>query len=213
MEQGQADPGLDGYHGYWNSAAKKGYSGTAIFTKIPPLSVSLGMGIEEHDTEGRMITLDYESFTLVCAYTPNAQRELTRLPYRMQWEDDFRAYLLELDMKKPVIVCGDLNVAHEEIDIKNAKSNRGNAGFTDEERSKMSILLKAGFSDTFRKLYPDKTGAYTWWSYMANVRERNIGWRIDYFLVSDRLMPNVRDAVIYPDIHGSDHCPVGLIIE
>lgn len=212
MEQGQADPGLAGYHEYWNSAVKKGYSGTAVFAKTPPLGVSYGMGIEEHDNEGRVITLEYADFYIVCAYTPNARRELVRLPYRMKWEDDFRGFLLGLDGKKPVIACGDLNVAHEEIDIKNAKSNRKNAGFTDEERGKMSVLLSSGFSDTFRKLHPDTSGAYTWWSYMPGVRERNIGWRIDYFLVSDRFMPSVREAVIYPDIYGSDHCPVGLTV-
>lgn len=212
MEKGQAEVGLDGYYEYWNSAVKKGYSGTAVFAKTQPLSVSYGMGIEEHDNEGRLITLEYGGFYLVCAYTPNAQRELARLPYRMKWEDDFRAFLMELDAKKPVVVCGDLNVAHEEIDIKNAKSNRNNAGFTDEERAKMGVLLSSGFSDTFRRLYPNKSGAYTWWSYMRGVRERNIGWRIDYFLVSDRLMPQVDDALIYSDIYGSDHCPVGLVL-
>lgn len=212
MEKGQAELDLDVYHEYWNSALKKGYSGTAVFTRIPPLSVSYGMGIDEHDNEGRIITLEFESFYLVCVYTPNSQRELVRLPYRMRWEEDFRAFLLALDKKKAVIVCGDLNVAHEEIDIKNAKSNRKNAGFTDEEREKMSILLKSGFSDTFRKLFPDKHDAYTWWSYMPGVREKNVGWRIDYFLVSDRLIPSIQDAAIYADIYGSDHCPVGLTL-
>lgn len=212
MEKGQAELDLDGYHEYWNSAQKKGYSGTAVFTKKLPLSVSYGMGIEEHDNEGRIITLEFETFYFVCVYTPNSQRELVRLPYRMRWEDDFRAFLLALDKKKAVVVCGDLNVAHEEIDIKNAKSNRKNAGFTDEERAKMSILLSSGFSDTFRKLNPDKNDAYSWWSYMPGVREKNVGWRIDYFLVSDRLMPAVQDAAIYADIYGSDHCPVGITL-
>ena len=212
MERGQADHGLAGYHEYWNSAAKKGYSGTAVFTKTPPLSAAYGMGIDGHDAEGRIITLEYADFYLVCAYTPNARRELVRLPYRMLWEDDFRAFLLDLDGKKPVIICGDLNVAHQEIDIKNAKSNRRNAGFTDEERGKMSVLLSSGFSDTFRRLHPGKTDAYTWWSYMPGVRERNIGWRIDYFLVSDRLLPSVREASIHAGVPGSDHCPVGLIL-
>lgn len=210
MEKGQAELDLEGYHEYWNSAVKKGYSGTAVFSRTPPLSVSYGMDIEEHDNEGRIITLEFDAFYLVCVYTPNSQRELVRLPYRMRWEDDFREFLLQLDKKKPVVVCGDLNVAHTEIDIKNAKSNRRNAGFTDEEREKMTVLLGSGFADTFRQLNPDKRDAYTWWSYMPGVREKNVGWRIDYFVVSDRLMTTVSNAEIYADIYGSDHCPVGL---
>jgi exodeoxyribonuclease-3 len=210
MERGQAEIDLPGYEEYWNSAAKKGYSGTAVLTRPAPLSAAYGIGLEEHDREGRVITLEYPDFYLVDVYTPNSQRELLRLPYRMAWEDAFRAYLQSLDEKKPVVVCGDLNVAHQEIDIKNAKSNRKNAGFTDEERGKMTELLAAGFVDTFRALYPDKRDAYTWWSYYANARERNIGWRIDYFVVSARLWDRVTDAAIHPDIQGSDHCPVGL---
>lgn len=210
MEKGQAELDLNGYHEYWNSAVKKGYSGTAVFSRTPPLSVSCGMGIEEHDNEGRIITLEFDTFYLVCVYTPNSQRELVRLPYRMRWEDDFREFLLQLDKKKGVVVCGDLNVAHEEIDIKNAKSNHKNAGFTDDEREKMSVLLNSGFADTYRRLNPDKHDAYTWWSYMPGVREKNVGWRIDYFVVSERLMPAVSNAEIYSDIYGSDHCPVSL---
>jgi len=210
MAKGQADPGLVGYYEYWSSAEKKGYSGTAVFTKTEPLSVSYGMGIEEHDKEGRIITLEFAEYFFVCVYTPNSRRELVRLDYRMKWEDDFRAFLLELDAKKPVIVCGDLNVAHQEIDLKNPKTNRKNAGFTDEERGKMTALLSTGFSDTFRTMYPDRHDSYTWWSYMANARARNIGWRIDYFLVSDRLMPQIKDALIFPEVIGSDHCPVGI---
>lgn len=214
MQQGQAELDLAGYEEYWNSAVKKGYSGTAIFTKIKPESMATGIGIEEHDQEGRVITLEFERFYLVNCYTPNSQRELARLAYRMQWEDAFRAYLLALDAKKPVVLCGDLNVAHQEIDIKNAKSNRKNAGFTDEERGKMTELLGAGFADTFRELHPDLKDQYTWWSFMANARERNIGWRIDYFIVSRRLMEqNVTGAAIHPMIHGSDHCPVELNLE
>ncbi|HML33149.1 exodeoxyribonuclease III [Sporomusa sphaeroides] len=212
MQQSQSELVLPGYEEYWNSAIKKGYSGTAIFTRLKPLSVAYGMNMEEHDQEGRIITLEFEEFYLVNVYTPNSQRELMRLSYRTQWEDDFRAYLLRLDQLKPVIMCGDLNVAHQEIDIKNPKSNRKNAGFTDEEREKMTCLLQAGFTDTFRFLYPDKENAYTWWSYMMNARARNIGWRIDYFVVSSRLKESVKEAVIYPDIMGSDHCPVGLEI-
>lgn len=210
MQQEQSDLVLPGYYEYWNSAVKKGYSGTAIFTRIKPLSVTYGMNIDTHDQEGRIITLELSDFYLVNVYTPNSQRELARLNYRMQWEDDFCAYLLALNKTKPVIVCGDLNVAHQEIDIKNPNSNRRNAGFTDEERNKMSQLLQLGFTDSFRALYPDKQDAYTWWSYMMNARARNIGWRIDYFLVSNRLRPAIKEANIYAEIMGSDHCPVGL---
>ncbi len=212
MQQSQSELVLAGFDQYWNSAVKKGYSGTAIFTRIKPLSVTYGMNIEEHDQEGRIITLEFEQFYLVNVYTPNSQRGLMRLDYRTRWEDDFRSYLVQLDNTKPVIMCGDLNVAHQEIDIKNPKANRKNAGFTDEERDKMTNLLQSGFTDTFRFLYPDKADAYTWWSYMMNARARNIGWRIDYFVVSSRLREAVKDAVIYPDIMGSDHCPVGLEI-
>jgi exodeoxyribonuclease-3 len=213
MMQGQAEIDLPGYHEYWNSAVKKGYSGTAVFTREEPLSVSYGIGTDEHDQEGRVITAEYDGFYLVDCYTPNSKRELLRLDYRMVWEDAFRAYLMELDKTKPVILCGDLNVAHEEIDIKNAKSNHRNAGFTDEERAKMTALLQSGFRDSFRERNPELTGAYTWWSYMGNARANNVGWRIDYFIVSDRLMPRVTDAMIYPDCLGSDHCPVGLVVE
>ena len=213
MQREQSELELPGYEQYWNSAVKKGYSGTAVFTRVTPLSVACGIGLEPHDTEGRAVTLEFEDFYLVNVYTPNAQRGLERLPYRMEWEDAFRAYLLGLDEKKPVVVCGDLNVAHNEIDIKNAKSNVGNAGFTYEERGKMTELLAAGFTDSFRYLYSDKTGAYTWWSYMFHARENNAGWRIDYFLTSDRLSPRIRDSVIYPEVTGSDHCPVGLELE
>ncbi len=209
MEQGQAEVPLDGYQEYWYSAEKKGYSGTAVFTKVPPLNVSYGIGIEKHDHEGRVITLEFEAFFFVCAYVPNSKRELERLPYRMEWEDAFRAYLLSLDAKKPVILCGDLNVCHQEIDIKNAKSNHFSAGFTDEEREKMSILLASGFKDTFRTLHPDEI-AYSWWSMMGSARERNVGWRLDYFLVSERLMPSIKGAFILAEIYGSDHCPVGI---
>ena len=209
MQPGQAELDAPGYHQYWYSAAKKGYSGTAVFTKTKPLSVRQGIGIPEHDTEGRVLTLEFADFYFVCVYTPNAQRELTRLGYRMEWEDAFRGYLTALDREKPVILCGDLNVAHEEIDLKNPKTNRKNAGFTDEERGKFTELLRCGFTDTFRALYPDRA-AYTWWSYMMKAREKNVGWRIDYFVVSDRLFPRVRDSLIYSDILGSDHCPVGL---
>ena len=213
MHQDQAEFSLPGYLQFWNSAEKKGYSGTAIFTAREPLTVSLGIGIEEHDHEGRVITLEYPSFYFVNCYTPNSQKELARLPYRMQWENDFRAYLLNLDAMKPVILCGDLNVAHQEIDIKNAKSNRKSAGFSDEERAKMTELLSSGFADTFRRLYPDRVDAYTWWSYMFNARKNNVGWRIDYFIVSERLMPHVRDSFILSEVEGSDHCPVGLLLE
>lgn len=212
MQPGQAELDLPGYKQYWNSAEKKGYSGTAVFTRLEPLNVTYGIGSEEHDREGRAITLEFEDFYLVNCYVPNAQRELTRLDWRMEWEDALRAYLLELDSRKPVIYCGDLNVAHQEIDLKNAKSNRGNAGFTDEERSKMTQLLEAGFVDSFRHLYPDKTGAYSWWSYMFHAREKNAGWRIDYFLVSKSIADKIGDSIIHPEIMGSDHCPVELDI-
>lgn len=202
-----------GYHQFWNSAEKKGYSGTAIFSRTEPLSVTYGLGIPEHDTEGRVITCEYPAFYLVTVYTPNAQDGLRRLDYRMQWEDAFLEYLLALDSKKPVIVCGDLNVAHQEIDLKNPGPNRGNAGFSDEEREKFSRLLESGFTDTFRLLYPDLTGVYSWWSYRFHARENNAGWRIDYFLVSDRLRENVRAARILSEVFGSDHCPVELEIE
>jgi exodeoxyribonuclease-3 len=212
MHPDQAEIGLIGYEKYWNSAVKKGYSGTAIFTRITPLSVTYGLNIEEHDQEGRIITLEFEDFFLVNVYTPNSKRELLRLDYRMRWEDEFRTYLIALDQSKPVIICGDINVAHQEIDIKNPKTNRRNAGFTDEERDKMTALLEAGFTDTFRHIYPDKIDAYTWWSYMMNARARNIGWRIDYFLVSNTLRGAIKEATIYPDVMGSDHCPIGLEI-
>ncbi|MBR6790438.1 MAG: exodeoxyribonuclease III [Oscillospiraceae bacterium] len=213
MQEGQAELELPGYEQYWNSAVKKGYSGTAVFTRVPPLSVTRGIGIPEHDQEGRVITAEFEDLYLVTVYTPNAQRELARLDYRMQWEDAFRAYLVELKAKKPVVVCGDMNVAHEEIDLKNPKSNRGNAGFSDEEREKFSVLLGEGFIDTFRALYPDRTGAYSWWSYMYHAREKNAGWRIDYFLISEELRPRLKAAEILPDVFGSDHCPVLLELE
>lgn len=203
---------LPGYEQYWNSAVKKGYSGTAIFTRVKPLSVVNGIGIEEHDQEGRVITAEYDNFYLVTCYTPNSQRELARLDYRMTWEDAFRAYLLELDKKKPVILCGDLNVAHNEIDLKNPKTNRKNAGFSDEEREKMTELLGAGFTDTFRFLYPDAVDAYSWWSYMGKARDRNVGWRIDYFVTSQRLNDAIVEAKIHSQILGSDHCPVELEI-
>ena len=210
LQAGQVELDLPGYHQYWNYAEKKGYSGTAVFTRREPLSVRYGLGLEEHDTEGRLITLEYPDFYFVCCYTPNAQPQLKRLEYRMRWEDALRAYLLELDREKPVVYTGDLNVAHNEIDLKNPKSNRGNPGFSDEEREKMTQLLEAGFTDTFRALYPDRTGAYSWWSYRFNARKNNAGWRIDYFIVSDRLAEQIASADIYPDIYGSDHCPVGL---
>ena len=209
----QIDLKFEGYKSYWNSAERKGYSGTAIFTKKEPLSVSYGIGIEEHDKEGRVITLEFEDFYMVTIYTPNAKRGLERLDYRQIWEDEIRRYLLNLDKIKPVVMCGDLNVAHEEIDLKNPKSNRGNAGFTDEERQKMTELLDAGFVDSFRYLYPDKTDSYTWWSYMGRAREKNIGWRIDYFITSKSIEKDIEDAIIYPDVLGSDHCPVGLILK
>lgn len=210
LQQGQIDLELPGYEQYWNYAKKKGYSGTAVFTKIKPLSVRYGIDIEEHDQEGRVITLEFEEFYLVNAYTPNSQRELVRLDYRMKWEDDFREYLMELDKAKPVILCGDLNVAHKEIDLKNPKANRRNAGFTDEERDKMTKLLDSGFIDSFRYFYPDKEDAYTWWSYMGKAREKNVGWRIDYFIVSGRLKSKMKDAEIHSHVMGSDHCPVVL---
>ena len=213
VQQGQVQLDLEGYYQYWNYAVKKGYSGTALFTREKPLSVVDGIGLNQHDSEGRVITAEYDKFYLVTVYTPNSQRGLARLDYRMQWEDDFREYLLKLDSVKPVIICGDLNVAHNEIDLKNPASNRQNAGFTDEEREKMTTLIQSGFTDSFRYLYPEKTGAYTWWSYMFNAREKNIGWRIDYFLVSDRIKDKIRGAGMHPDVYGSDHCPVFLEIE
>lgn len=203
---------FDGYKSYWNSAERKGYSGTAIFTKKEPITVTYGIGIEEHDKEGRILTLEFEEFYLVNNYTPNSKRGLERLGYRQIWEDEIRKYLLKLNETKPVIMCGDLNVAHKEIDLKNPKSNRGNAGFTDEEREKMSQLLEAGFTDSFRSLYPDKENAYSWWSYMGRAREKNVGWRIDYFIVSNDIKKKIKEATIYPEIMGSDHCPVGLEI-
>lgn len=212
MQAGQLEVELEGYYTYFNYAERKGYSGTAIFTKIKPKNVTCGIGIEEHDKEGRVITLEFDDFFLVNSYTPNSGRELARLDYRMEWEDAFRNYLKELDKIKPVILCGDLNVAHKEIDLKNPKTNRKSAGFTDEERNKMTLILDNGFTDTFRKLYPDKENAYTWWSYMGHAREKNVGWRIDYFIVSNRFAKNIKDAFIFPEIMGSDHCPVGLEI-
>lgn len=213
MQEGQMEIDFPGYTKFLNSAVKKGYSGTAIFTKIKPISVSYGIGIEEHDQEGRVITLEFEKFYMVNVYTPNSQRELTRLVYRQKWEDDFKNYLKNLDSKKPVIICGDLNVAHKEIDLKNPKTNRRNAGFTDEEREKMTALLGSGFVDTFRHLYPEKENCYTWWSYMMKAREKNVGWRIDYFLVSEKIKENIKEAKILSEIMGSDHCPVELDIE
>ena len=212
MQAGQLDLQFPGYQSFWNYAEKKGYSGTAIYAKQAPLAVSYGIGIDEHDHEGRVITLEYESFFLVTVYTPNSQDELRRLDYRMQWEDDFQAYLHRLDEQKPVIVCGDMNVAHEEIDLKNPKTNRRNAGFTDEERAKMTQLLGHGFIDTFRTLYPEQQ-TYSWWSYRFRAREKNTGWRIDYFLISERLRPQLTDAKIHTDIMGSDHCPVELDLD
>ena len=213
MQEGQADMKYDGYKVFLNSAEKKGYSGTAIFTKKEPKNVTYGIGIEEHDKEGRVITLEFEKFYMVNVYTPNSKRQLERLDYRMNWEDEFRSYLKNLEKTKPVIVCGDMNVAHKEIDLKNPNSNRHNAGFTDEERDKTTKLLNSGFIDTFRYLYPDKKDAYSWWSYMANARSKNIGWRIDYFLVSDSLKDKIEDAKILDDVFGSDHCPVTLDIK
>lgn len=213
LQEGQIELELEGYHQYWNYAEKKGYSGTAIFTKKQPITVTYGLGIEEHDNEGRVITAEYEDYFVVTCYTPNSKSELERLDYRMVWEDAFRNHLLALDAKKPVMVCGDLNVAHKEIDLKNPKTNRRSAGFTDEERDKMTLLLEAGFVDTFRYLYPDVTGAYSWWSYLGKARERNAGWRIDYWCVSERLKENIKEAEIHAEILGSDHCPVMLEIE
>ena len=210
-QQGQVELEIEGYTSYWNSAEKKGYSGTAVFTKKKPLNVTYGIGKEEHDKEGRIITLEFENFYLVTNYTPNAKRELERLDYRMIWEDEIRKYLLNLNKTKPVIMCGDLNVAHEEIDLKNPKTNRGNAGFTDEEREKMTELLNAGFTDSFRYLYPEKQ-EYSWWSYMGHAREKNIGWRIDYFITSRDIKKYIKEAKIYSEVLGSDHCPIGLEI-
>ena len=210
LQEGQINLDLPGYESYWCYAEKKGYSGTAIFTRHTPMSVSYNLGIPEHDSEGRVITLEYEDFYLVCVYTPNSQDGLRRLDYRMSWEDDFRDYLCERDKSEPVIVCGDMNVAHEEIDLKNPATNHFNPGFSDEEREKFTELLDAGFIDTFRSLYPDRTDAYSWWSYRAAARQRNVGWRIDYFVVSERLRGNIKDAYILPEVMGSDHCPVGL---
>ncbi len=212
MQPGQAEFDAPGYYQYWYSAEKKGYSGTAVFTKHEPLSVSYGLGIEEHDHEGRAITLEYDAFYLLCVYTPNAQRELARLSYRMEWEDALREYMKNLDSKKPVIYCGDLNVAHEEIDLKNPKTNHFSAGFSDEERGKFTELLNSGFADTFRSLYPQEV-KYSWWSYMFKSREKNVGWRIDYFVVSDCILEKVKDSFILNEIMGSDHCPVGIEID
>ncbi len=212
MQAGQLDLRFEGYESYWNYADKKGYSGTAIYTRHQPISVKYGIGIDEHDHEGRVITLEYSNFFLITVYTPNSQDELRRLAYRMKWEEDFQAYLHSLDRIKPVIVCGDMNVAHEEIDLKNPKTNRRNAGFTDEEREKMTQLLNNGFTDTFRKLHPEEV-TYSWWSYRFRAREKNTGWRIDYFLISDRLQKHLKQASIHTDIYGSDHCPVELVLE
>ena len=213
MQEGQADISAEGYRLYLNSAEKKGYSGTAVYSKKEPLSVSFGIGIEKHDKEGRVITLEFEDFYFVTCYTPNSQNELKRLDYRMEWEEDFLCFLKKLDEKKPVILCGDLNVAHEEIDLKNPKTNRKNAGFTDEEREKMTALLESGFKDTFRMFYPDKEGIYSWWSYRFKAREKNAGWRIDYFIVSEKIADRVSAAEIHTDIYGSDHCPVSIIFD
>ena len=217
LQEEQVDKNIksifNGYNEYWNCAEKKGYSGTAVFSKINPINVIYGIGIEEHDKEGRVITLEFDKFYLVNCYTPNSKRELERLDYRMQWEDAFRNYLLKLNETKPVIMCGDLNVAHNEIDLKNPKTNHRNAGFTDEERDKMTKLLNAGFTDSFRYLYPEKEGCYSWWSYMFHAREKNAGWRIDYFIVSNSINKNIKESTIYSDIMGSDHCPVGIEIE
>ena len=213
MQAGQLDLQFPGYRSWWNFADKKGYSGTAIYSRMEPLAVTYGMGIDEHDHEGRVITLEMDDLFLVCVYTPNSQDGLRRLDYRMQWENDFRAYLQGLDSRKPVVVCGDMNVAHKEIDLKNPKTNRQNAGFTDEERNQMTALLEAGFADTFRDLHPTQEGIYSWWSYRFHAREKNTGWRIDYFLTSNRLLPRVREANILTDIMGSDHCPVELVLD
>ena len=212
LQEGQIDLDLPGYEQYWNYAERKGYSGTAVFTRQTPLSVTNGIGIAEHDTEGRVITLEFDGYYLVCCYTPNSKQKLERLDYRMEWEDAFRAYLLSLDAKKPLILCGDLNVAHKEIDLKNPKTNHHNAGFTDEERDKMTTLLSSGFTDTFRYFYPDQEGIYSWWSYRFKAREKNAGWRIDYFITSERLNDQLQDAKIHTDIFGSDHCPVELTL-
>lgn len=213
LQEGQIDLELPGYHQYWNYAEKKGYSGTAIFTKAEPLSVAYGIGVEEHDHEGRVITLEYPDFYFITVYTPNSQNELTRLDYRMKWEEDFLSYLKKLEESKPVIFCGDLNVAHNEIDLKNPKSNRKNAGFTDEERGRFTALMQAGFIDTFRYFYPDQEGIYSWWSYRFSARAKNAGWRIDYFVVSESLKDRLEDAAIYTEVMGSDHCPVGLFLK
>ncbi len=213
LQEGQIDLDLPGYHQYWNYAEKKGYSGTAIFVKEEPLSVRYGLGIEEHDHEGRVITLEYPDYYLITVYVPNSKDQLQRLDYRMVWEDDFLAYVKNLEKDKPVIYCGDLNVAHKEIDLKNPKTNRGHAGFTDEERAKMSAALGSGLVDTWRYFYPDKEGVYSWWSYRFRAREKNAGWRIDYFVVSEALVPRLKDAMIYTDVMGSDHCPVGVLID
>ena len=213
MQEGQLDAAFEGYRSYWNYAEKKGYSGTAVFTRREPLAVTYGLGAEEHDREGRVITLEMEDFFLVTVYTPNSQDELRRLDYRMEWEDAFRQYLLGLDARKPVVVCGDLNVAHREIDLKNPKANRRNAGFTDEERGKFQALLDAGFVDTFRYFYPDLEGIYSWWSYRFRAREKNAGWRIDYFLVSARLTERLQEAKIHTEVYGSDHCPVEVVLD
>ena len=212
MQEGQAEVVTEGYYQYWNSAEKKGYSGTAVFTKVKPISVAYGIGVSEHDKEGRVITLEFEKFFFVTCYTPNSQNELARLPYRMEWEEAFRNYLLGLDAQKPVVLCGDLNVAHKEIDLKNPKTNRRNAGFTDEERDKMTVLLEAGFCDSFRYLYPDREEIYSWWSYRFHAREKNAGWRIDYFITSDKIKDRICGADIHTDILGSDHCPVSVEI-
>ncbi len=213
LQQGQINLMLEGYHQYWNYAEKKGYSGTAVFTKEEPIAVFNGMDIAEHDTEGRLITLEFEKYYFITCYTPNAQDGLKRLEYRMKWEDDLRGYMLSLNKTKPVIICGDLNVAHNEIDLKNPKTNRGNPGFSDEERGKFSLLLESGFTDSFRFLYPDLTDAYSWWSYRFKAREKNVGWRIDYFVVSNSLNDRIADAKIHPEVFGSDHCPVELLID
>lgn len=213
MQQGQAELALEGYSQYWNFALKKGYSGTAVFSRIEPISVSLGLGIEEHDSEGRVITLEYDNFFFVCVYTPNSQDELRRLGYRMEWEDAFRAYVCALDEKKPVVLCGDLNVAHREIDLKNPKTNTRNPGFTAEERGKFQQLLDSGFTDSFRLLYPDTENAYSWWSYRFHAREKNVGWRIDYFVVSNKIKDKIKGAAIHSQIFGSDHCPVEVILD
>ncbi len=213
MQEGQIELDLPQYEQYFNYADRKGYSGTAVFTKIKPLNVTYGIGIDEHDHEGRVITLEFDNYYYVTCYTPNSGRELARLEYRMKWEDDFKQYLKSLDKKKPVVVCGDLNVAHNEIDLKNPKTNRKNAGFTDEERSKMTNLLSDGFTDSYRILYPDKENVYTWWSYMGNAREKNVGWRIDYYLTSNSITDKIKETYIYNEIMGSDHCPVGLDID